>query len=623
MADETDLVAPMEIPWTLASTTMPFSAAEADQTSISLFFHQPDDEVLLSQFPEEKLVYLKIAVSVSPASLPSAAGPLPAALLGEGAPCYHMLLDLKVRRKVQPAGAIKPYFHAAAPLNRRMLQTGVVGNEVFEGEAASQFVGRSGSQLHESLNSESRTTATGLGIGVPGLGGSIRTTGTDLTSNRTVSQTVDTTTRQASQERRELVSHWTKVENILTLLNAKYVGTPYLRFSLSPRPLELLSLDASDPNLWFSQLLARRSSGIEGLQEFTAVVVVPRDVDFCVSARLRRVCLLDAPPRRPTFNEPYTGATLQYVRVLNYLDRTFPVGTPIEELDIELVGLPQPPADFRRPIIEAWAVHTNVGGFLGVAPEVVGDSGAPFGPMTPKSVFYKHPFELWLDTLRNEYEEDVARSPLERGVLLGENRLLDTCFAWNGGILAVSSSASSVTPLLPLDLHPDHVAPDRRALSAARTVRARAVETVTRWNAMERQLFTQLANGRTFSAKATSFNDPRVVRVLIDRLAKLEKDDAGNLDFTAAVKALGLSAEHRRMLKSAGAGDLRSIARALQSVPTVERYNDDIARSKKLDRKQKPRREPIAFPISAATRDEIVSRIGEALAGALPASAER
>jgi hypothetical protein len=39
----------------------------------------------------------------------------------------------------------------------------------------------------------------------------------------------------------------------------------------------------------FSQLLARRSSGIEGVQEYTAVIVVPKDEDFCVSARLRRV----------------------------------------------------------------------------------------------------------------------------------------------------------------------------------------------------------------------------------------------------------------------------------------------------------------------------------------------
>jgi len=71
---------------------------------------------------------------------------------------------------------------------------------------------------------------------------------------------------EPTAERRELVSHSTKVDNILTLLNAKDVGTPFLSFSINPRPLHLLSLDPADPNLWFSQLLARRSSGIEGVQ---------------------------------------------------------------------------------------------------------------------------------------------------------------------------------------------------------------------------------------------------------------------------------------------------------------------------------------------------------------------
>jgi hypothetical protein len=57
--------------------------------------------------------------------------------------------------------------------------------------------------------------------------------------------------RQASEERRELISHTTRVENIISLLSAKYVGTPHLSFSVSPQPLQQLSVDPSDPNLWF------------------------------------------------------------------------------------------------------------------------------------------------------------------------------------------------------------------------------------------------------------------------------------------------------------------------------------------------------------------------------------
>ena len=144
-----------------------------------------------------------------------------------------MLLDLKVRKKSGETGTIRPYFHGAVPLKRRMIQSGVVGHEIFEGEASGQFMGKSGSEMHEALNSESRTTSmsaslgVGVGIGPVSIGasGSVRTTRTDVTANRAVTQNVDTTTRQASDERRELVSHSTKVENILSLLNAKYVGS--------------------------------------------------------------------------------------------------------------------------------------------------------------------------------------------------------------------------------------------------------------------------------------------------------------------------------------------------------------------------------------------------------------
>ncbi len=627
MPDDTDLQLPLEIPWKLASTTLPLSAGEPDQTSISLFFHEVDDAVLTSNFPEDKLVFLKVAVSISPASFPVGSAPLSAEYLGEGVPCYHVLLDLKVRPQSGATGTIKPYFHAAAPLNRRMLQTGIVGGEAFEGEASGQSIGKSGSQLNESLSSESRTNSlsanASVGIGPFSVGGSVQESSTALRSDRAVTQNVDTTMRQASEERRELVSHSTKVENILSLLNAKYVGTPYLSFSLSPRPLELLSLDPSDPNLWFSQLLARRSSGIEGLQEFTAVIVVPRDEDFCVNARLRRVCLLDVPPGPLNFDERYTGSAPQLGRVLNYLERVYPIGTDIDELDEELIGKPTPPESFPRPVIRAWEI-ASVGGFLGPLAWVV--AKGPNNAEHNVDAFYKHPLEIWLDTQEDEYERDSARSPLERGVLLGEVRTLDTCFAWNEGALAFSNSNSSIAPLIPLNVHPgdfDFGGVSVGALATARSVRERAVATITRWNALERQLATFLSNRRTFPKKPTKFNDPRVIRVLIDRLAKLDPEDSRNLDFNSAVTALGLNAEQKRILKSAGATDLRSIASALKSASVIERYNEDAGRLKKLDSKRKSPIQPVAFPISAATSDGMRRAIGETFAKNLSAASER
>jgi hypothetical protein len=64
---------------------------------------------------------------------------------------------------------MRPYFHSAAPLKRRMIQNGVVGHEIFEGEASGQFMGKSGSEMHEALDSESRTTSLSASLGV-GIG---------------------------------------------------------------------------------------------------------------------------------------------------------------------------------------------------------------------------------------------------------------------------------------------------------------------------------------------------------------------------------------------------------------------------------------------------------------------
>jgi hypothetical protein len=631
MADEDVLPPPLEIPWRLASTTLPFSNNEADQTAITLFTHIPDDETLSAKFPDVRLVYIKITVSISPASFPIIP-PFPGGALGEGIPAYHMLLDLKVRKKSGETGTIRPYFHAAAPLKRRMLQSGVVGHEIFEGEASGQFMGKSGSEMHEALNSESRTTSmsaslgVGVGIGPVSIGasGSVRTTSTDVTANRALTQNVDTTTRQASDERRELVSHSTKVENILSLLNAKYVGTPFLSFSLNPRPLNLLSLDPADPNLWFSQLLARRSSGIEGLQEFTAVIVVPKDEDFCVSSRLRRVCLFDAPPGPLTFDERYDNSLPKLVRLLNYVERTFPNGTPLEELDVDVLPA-LAPDKFPRPVIDFWEI-APMGGFL--TPLIFAVSPNPTPVITGVStadVVYKHPLEIWLDMLRDEYDQDVSRSPLERGVLLSETRTLDTCFVFSEGALNVSNSSASIVPLAPLGINPaviDIGGVRGGALDPNRDVRARGIEIVTRWNALEAQLANILNNRRTLPRKGAKLSDISVVGVLVERWAKLQPQDPDNVGFNTAVSGLRLTGEHRRLLRSAGATDLRSIARALQAAPMIENYNANLQKWQRRDRKTKAVAKPLSFPISAAKAEEIRHSISVALAKSLETKSE-
>jgi hypothetical protein len=586
LADEEEVLPPpLEIPWQLASTTQPLAAGEPDETAISLFVYEPDDDAIRRLFPGQRIVYLKLTTTISPATVPANLPRIAGAVLGEGVPCYHVLLDVRVRGAV---GTIRPYFHAAAPLSRRAIQSGVVGVEVIEGESDEQFAGRSGSQLYEASSSRASTTTVGggaSGIGPLSIGASARRTSTDVSGERAVSQVVDQTTRDASQERRELTSHHTKVENILTLLNAKYVGTPHLRFSLSPRPLELLSIDPSDPNLWFNQLLHRRSSGIEGIQEYTAVVLVPEDEDFCIDVRLRRVCVLDVPPGPFTGDERFVF-NQHLGRLLNYIHRAFPIGTPLEELDIDITDALQPNLDeFVRPVLETWWV-TPVGLLLAgvVSP------GKQTGSVQRRDINYKHMLELWLETLRDEYEREVARSPLERGFLMGEDRMLDTCFAFTQAGPVVTDSSASVTPAFLIHLDDSDL--DLGGISAAASsvradVRQRAYEAVMRWNLLDERLAILLSNRRKAKPRDFTLDDGRVVGVLVELWAKLASDDPRNLGFDAAAEALALTATQRRTLKAAGATDLRTIAQAIRAAPVLSRYNETVAELRRTRKRER------------------------------------
>jgi hypothetical protein len=370
--------------------------------------------------------------------------------------------------------------------------------------------------------------------------------------------------------------------------------------------------------LWFSQLLQRRSSGIEGVQEFTTVVLVPKGEDFCVTARLRRVCLLDDPPGPPNFDEPFRFTGTALGRLLTYLFDTFPIGTPLEELDLDITQALTPPEQFKRPAIEMWTV--NVAG--SILADVV-SPGATNLQISRAEVNYKTILELWLETLRDEYERDLARSPLERGVLVGEDRQLDTCFTFDpNGVLSMLNNASSVTPFSPLPIRPgdlDIGGLQTSAISANKSTKARALETVMRWNALERQLAVLLGNLRKkFPVKRGRLNDPLIVSVLVNRWAKLRPDDERNLDFATAMDALKLDEKHQRVLKAAGVTDLKSLARALKAAPIIERYNGDLSRRQKVlktERAAAPAAQPIKFPLSQQAAEEIRKVIGDNLLG--------
>jgi len=181
----------------------------------------------------------------------------------------------------------------------------------------------------------------------------------------------------------------------------------------------------------------------------------------------------------------------------------------------------------------------------------------------------------------------------------------------------VINSNASATPLAPLGLNPvvvDIGGVKNGALDPNRDVRAQGIEVVTRWKVLEQQLGTLLDNQRTFPPPRP--DDPRLGNVLIDRWSKLPTNDPENLDINAAAAALGLSADHKRQLKAAGATDLRSIAQALQSAATIEAYNTGVQLRKK-EKTAKSLATPVAFSLSAAQADDIRDAVAKVVAKSL------
>jgi hypothetical protein len=682
MPDESDLTVPADVPWRLLSRRGPDSAE--DPTSLATFAYVPLLPELDATYPEERLVYFKFSASVFPFRVDLPRVP-PLDVFDEAvAPVWRMVLDVRMTGRDGPATpGLKPYFLSAAPTRRALIETGVVGDYLTEGESDEVAVGRSGSHLIEGFHSTTKTRKFGGGIslGVPGvIGGSVSRSGgvTSISGGREVSEQVDTTVRQASDERKELLSHMTNVSNVMTLLTGSLVGTGSLRFSLWPQPLRPLSVDPSDENLWYAELLRRRSSGIEGMQDFYAVAVLPRGEGFCLRESLRRVSVLEPPlpdpPVRPfVLFDDFQFNLDDFVKVFAYLSGKYPQGTPLEELDVSVedrlapdpAAVPPMPTTLKRADLQAWrdavgavwvpnplpplpdpspfdplnlakwvndanAVLANLSSVVkieGLPRPVV--SGWTFSNSLPPepSMFrlhaltvppslpvpYKWVQDVWLEAAQYEYEAELARSPLERGTLLVDDREVDICAAVDaeGAISDVTTTvppAPSIGVLGPVD-GTAVTRPWDAALSRDPRSRGRAMATA--WGMAEARLGSRLSGaGR---AASLSFQEVRAMDLFLRRSARLESADRRNLPLAELGKRLGLSAQSLEQLKVAEVTNLASLAKALLAALEVERLgsSEPVLRGR---RSRNPLASRVLPPVVAR---EVIREIGAALDAAL------
>ena len=448
----------------------------------------------------------------------------------------------------------------------------------------------------------------------------------------------DTTNRLASEERKELLSHMTNVNNVLTLLNGSLLGTHRLHFSLWPQPLRPLSVDPNDENLWYAELLKRRSSGIEGMQDFYAIAVIPRGEGFCLRENLRRVSVLESPlpdpPVQPSvLFDNFDFNLNDFVRVFVYLSGKYPQGMPIEELDVSLEDrlLPDPaavppfPTTLSRSALQAW--YDAVGaiwipnplpplpapsGFdplvlaqwAGQAKAVLADLpaavkidttprpvvyGWTFSNSLPPSMFrlqaltnppslpvpYKWVQDVWLEAAQYDYEAELAKSPLERGTILMDDRRVDICAAVGaeGEITDVTTTVPDTRPtgvFPPLPVRPVRRPWDVTTIQDPKT-KGRSI--VSAWATAEAQLAARLAGTSTTASVPFSFNEPRILEIYLRRATRLTATDEKNLPLAALGRQFRFSATQLEQLKAGGVTNLSSLASALLAVSELERLS--------------------------------------------------
>jgi len=647
MADEDELALPLDIPWRLLSRRGPDSAE--DPTSLSTFVYVPLLPELDATYPDDRLVYFKFSVSVFPFHLDIPRKP-PFEVLDEAfAPVWRMVLDVEITANgPSPTPGLKPYFLSAAPTRRAIVETGVVGDYFTEGESDEVAIGRSGSHLIEGFHSTTKTRKFGIGGAAGGLafgmlpigvGASYSRGSTSISGGREVSEQLDTTNRQASDERKELLSHMTNVNNVLTLLNGSLIGTNNLHFSLWPQPLRPLSIDPNDENLWFAELLKRRSSGIEGMQDFYAVAVVPRGDGFCLTENLRRVSVLEAPlpepPVRPSvLFDSFQFNLIDFVKVFVYLSGKYPEGTPLEELDVSVEDLlaPDPsavppfPSSHTRAALQGWfdavgavwipnplpplpppsplgpletvqlnAWVTQAQAVLATLPTVVKIdpvprpvvSGWTFSNSAAPSMFrlqaltnppslpvpYKWVQDIWMEAAQYDYESELAKSPLERGTVLVDDRQIDICadLDQEGTIGEVTTTIPSpptvgVLPSFPLStvLRPRDPTQPRDARSEGRGM-------VSAWGILEAQLGNRIAGASKVAAAPLNFQEPRLVEIFLRRAERLATDDKRNVSLAEVVRRFRLAATDAQQLKAKGVANLSSLASSILAARELER----------------------------------------------------
>ncbi|MCB0535588.1 MAG: hypothetical protein KDD14_25510 [Saprospiraceae bacterium] len=144
------------------------------------------------------------------------------------------------------------------------------------------------------------------------------------------------------------------------------------------------------------------------------------------------------------------------------------------------------------------------------------------------------------------------------------------------GILEVSGITTLGTNPVPIPFNPGDIRINVN--NSFSSERARALQTITKWNTIDQRLNTFLYNLRQFPEDSIRLDDSKTADIIIDRWGRLEPSDEKNISLSVAAKKLRLSPQETKLLENAGAKTIRDIAVILNAAPEIEKQNNDVNR---------------------------------------------
>jgi hypothetical protein len=670
-----DFESPREIPWRFIATTaaesnIPFSSRKGSSSpkgsssqkytgnpentngepspslsTISLFNYSPPEVEYANLYPNERLLFFKIPVSLCSDVNYLLSDNNVLGIFDDNYPIWTSIIDVHLTQITNPDIMSIPstscYFISAVPSRREILETGFAGRDIIEGESSSLAIGKSLSQMKETSNTSSETKSwyadLGLDIGFISFGGGgAGGSRTDVSSNVNRVQRTDNMQRNASEERKELESYHSNISNTLTILNSKYMGTPYLQFVLRPRPLHVINYDPTDPYIWYSEFLRRRSRGLEGIQDFFAVAGMHKNLrKVCIDITLKNVYIIDAIPTYPQMTDVTAD---DIVAIYDYLFTIYPRGTPIDDLDfdftkdIERHWGNDVAEIIRNPIVIDWEAREDKGldppqwifgpyilcpgdfpmkspstGVVRPTKPKTPEIYDPSGPMPEeerepddttktkaktktKQTIYKHDYADWswfhyksaaqlkLELLKYNYLRSLRLSPLERGVIFYLAHNLRVCIEIGQDNVIRTTSAPRKSIGKPIKLSKKTNFNEISNLFDEFTEKdtKSPVSDAIKWNYLENTLPSLVTN--ELDKQTLSLTDSDVMGLTVTKWSALPAGASRNARIQNIARSLGLKKAVSSQLSKYNVTNLKQLGNIISNIDV---YKNSRARLSK------------------------------------------